>query len=161
MAAGQAVCEGRPEFLKSTYGVGYNLIITRNNSVRDQGDTREGKDQEVKDGEEGKQREGEEGEEEGERGGGGEGGGGEMARSRDVAVVMDAVKRHVSEATVISSVGTEIQLQLPLSRSACFENLFKVFFFFFNFFFNTFCSLLLSILCYLKIFSRWSSWFSF
>jgi ABC-type multidrug transport system ATPase subunit len=117
MSEGQLRCAGSPLFLKKTYGVGYQLTVERksSNPKRHENGARGKKnthklnfeifcDDEVPTGPEVD----------------------ELEMHESVDQLAENIKEQIPEASILSSVGTELQFQIPLSSSPKFPTLFEM-----------------------------------
>eukprot|EP00948_MAST-09A_sp_MAST-9A-sp1_P001689 g1689.t1 len=106
MSNGRCVCEGSPIFLKSRYGVGYSLVITRaiegKNNKKANGTVAGTQEKEEK----GKSKDGF-----------------DNSDNDETSPLLTLVRKFVPTAKLLSDIGAEISLQLPLSSSAVFENM--------------------------------------
>tara|TARA_B110000208_G_scaffold64005_3_gene82986 strand:- start:1655 stop:4423 length:2769 start_codon:yes stop_codon:yes gene_type:complete len=100
MANGAMVCCGSPMFLKSLYGVGYSLTVTRDDTADDYAamDERSGAALAFSASDE---------------------------RDERNAAIADAVKSHVANADTLQSVGRELVFKMPLESAPQFEGLFN------------------------------------
>jgi ATP-binding cassette, subfamily A (ABC1), member 3 len=113
MSEGQLRCAGSPLFLKKTYGVGYQLTVERNvvnakhldNGAKDSEimtDVTDEDDIPGKFGDNG------------------------LEKHALVDTLAQAIKKQIPEASVLSSVGTELKFQIPLGASSKFSTLFQM-----------------------------------
>ena len=108
MAEGQLRCAGSPLFLKKTYGVGYQLTVEKKGGeTNGKLITSNGSQEEITDYEEQPRVEKRTGED---------------FSDEELDVILEAIP----EASVLSDVGTELKLQIPLGAAPKFPSVFEV-----------------------------------
>lgn len=118
MSQGQLRCAGSPLFLKKKYGVGYQLTVERKDSNKGAKTNRRvnGSSKkkiapaEVTDFDNLSGESGESGDE----------------MDENVDALASSIKREIPEASILSSVGTELKVQIPLGASSKFPSLFQM-----------------------------------
>lgn len=108
MSDGQLRCAGSPLFLKKTYGVGYQLTVERNSGggeVNENGHSK--KNAEVFTDHDTVES------------------GGSLEKSAGDGLA-ESIKASIPEASILSSVGTELKVQIPLGASSKFPSLFEM-----------------------------------